>query len=160
MAALSLSAVAAPTVEFIAGLRAEDGDSLISPAGEKMRLLCIDAPEYQQDNWQAAKKVLQEMVRNGARVHRMATDRYGRTLVIVKVGDDSGGDARVVNVEMVRRGAAWVYRRYAATCGIPARLLYQAEKEARTARRGLWQNDNPLPSWEWRRRQEAAGKTP
>ncbi|HWX50526.1 MAG TPA: thermonuclease family protein [Roseomonas sp.] len=72
----------------------------------------------------------------------MDTDRYGRTVGRVWVG---GTD---VNAEMVRRGAAWVHRRYSRD---PALLVL--EQEAQQARRGLWAlpEAERVPPWDWRR---------
>jgi micrococcal nuclease len=54
-----------------------------------------------------------------------------------------------VNAELVRRGAAWVYRKYAKD---PS--LFALEAEARRAERGLWglAEAERVPPWEWRRR--------
>ncbi len=73
-------------------------------------------------------------------VQTKGTDRYGRTLGLVY---QSGLD---VNAEMVRRGMAWVYFKYAKDKG-----LYQLEAEARKQRRGLWADNEPVAPWEWRR---------
>jgi endonuclease YncB( thermonuclease family) len=56
-------------------------------------------------------------------------------------------DALNVNAEMVRQGAAWVYRKYNRD---PSLLLL--EREARSARRGLWAlpEAERTPPWEWR----------
>ena len=69
------------------------------------------------------------------------TDRYGRAVGRVH---DSAVD---VNAEMVRRGAAWVFRRYSRD---PS--LLRLEGEARAARRGLWAlpEAERTPPWEWR----------
>ena len=52
-----------------------------------------------------------------------------------------------VNAEMVRQGAAWVYRQYSHDP-----LLLRHEQEARDARRGLWAlpEAERMPPWEWR----------
>ncbi|SFM50907.1 thermonuclease family protein [Nitrosomonas communis] len=55
------------------------------------------------------------------------TDRYGR-----KVGRVDA-DNIDVNAEMVRLGAAWVYRKYTSN-----QCLYALEKQARQNRAGLW----------------------
>ena len=52
-----------------------------------------------------------------------------------------------VNAELVRIGAAWVYRKYATD---PS--LYDLEEEAREAGIGLWGQGVAIPPWEWRRR--------
>jgi hypothetical protein len=56
-------------------------------------------------------------------------------------------DALNVNAEMVRQGAAWVYRKYNRD---PSLLLL--EREARSARRGLWAlpETERIPPWELR----------
>jgi hypothetical protein len=69
------------------------------------------------------------------------TDRYGRAVGHVYAG------ALDVNAEMVRRGAAWVYRDYNRDPALPG-----LEAEARAARRGLWGLPEAarVPPWEWR----------
>jgi micrococcal nuclease len=57
--------------------------------------------------------------------------------------DQSGLDA---NAEMVRRGMAWVYVKYARD-----KRLSQIEVEAREQRRGLWADKDPVAPWEWRK---------
>jgi endonuclease YncB( thermonuclease family) len=66
------------------------------------------------------------------------TDQYGRILGRVFLGSDD------INVAMVRAGMAWQYR-YSRDKSIEA-----AQAEARTARRGLWADANPVDPWEWR----------
>lgn len=109
----------------------------------KVRLVEIDAPEKGQAFGNRSKQALSALVHGKQveiRVH--GTDRYGRTLGRVH---QSGLD---VNAEMVRRGMAWVYVKYARDKG-----LYQLEAEAREQRRGLWADKEPVPPWEWRSKQ-------
>ena len=54
-----------------------------------------------------------------------------------------------INAELVRQGYAWVYRTYAKR-----QMLYEIEREARGAQRGLWADGNPVPPWEWRHTQK------
>ena len=56
-------------------------------------------------------------------------------------------DGRSMNREMVGKGMAWWFRRYAPRDPNLARF----ESEARAARIGLWSQPNPVPPWEWRR---------
>ena len=74
----------------------------------------------------------------------ITTDRYGRTVALVKVGDT------VVNEELIRQGLALVFTRYCdqAICERWERL----EDEARDGRRGLWSMPNAIPPWEFRKR--------
>jgi type III restriction enzyme len=53
-----------------------------------------------------------------------------------------------VNLELVRRGLAWWYRHYAPK---DKKLERAEEEEARTAKRGLWADAEPIPPWEWRK---------
>jgi endonuclease YncB( thermonuclease family) len=124
-----------------------DGDTLTLLTPErrevKIRLAEIDTPESRQPYGTRARQVLSDLAfRRDVRVDVQDTDRYGRTVGRVHAG-------RVdVNAEMVRRGAAWVYRRYSRD---PALLVL--EEEARQARRGVWAlpESQRTPPWEWRR---------
>ena len=72
------------------------------------------------------------------------TDRYGRTVGIVKLED-----GQIVNEEVMRAGFAWVYDRY---CKKPICLWWKRlEDEACAEKRGLWNDKSPVPPWEWRR---------
>jgi len=42
---------------------------------------------------------------------------------------------------------AWVYDQYASN----HKHLYRIQEDAKTNRRGLWVDKNPVPPWEWRR---------
>lgn len=107
----------------------------------KVRMVEIDAPEKGQAFGNRSKQALSQLVHDRqVEIREQGTDRYGRTLGRVYL---SGLD---VNTEMVRRGMAWVYVKYAKDKG-----LYQLEAEAREQRRGLWADKEPVPPWEWRR---------
>jgi endonuclease YncB( thermonuclease family) len=79
-----------------------------------------------------------------------ATDRYGRL-----VGEVLLPDGRNLSHELVRAGLAWWYAYFAKQDVVLAAL----EQEARSARRGLWQDASPIPPWEWRKMRKAAGKS-
>ena len=57
-------------------------------------------------------------------------------------------DGYDINASMVRAGFAWWYERYAPT----SELLEDCQGEAQGARKGLWESEDPMPPWEWRRR--------
>ena len=124
-----------------------DGDSLeVGYAGRKikLRLWGIDAPEIRQAYGKQAKVWLAAMV-NGRRIEAQGKDidLYNRLVALVWV------DGRSVNEEMVRQGAAWVYRRY---CHEQICDTWQSlQDEARLARRGLWANKKAIPPWQERR---------
>jgi endonuclease YncB( thermonuclease family) len=123
-----------------------DGDTLTLLTPErrevKIRLAEIDTPESRQPYGTRARKALSDLAfRRDVRGKVQDTDRYGRTVGRIYAG-------RVdVNAEMVRREAAWVYRRYSHD---PALLVL--EDEARQAQRGVWvlPEAQRTPPWEWR----------
>jgi micrococcal nuclease len=62
---------------------------------------------------------------------------------VVRVGE------RNVNREMVADGWAWAYRQYLDR---PHASEYiDAEEQARKEKKGLWQQTNPQPPWEFRK---------
>ncbi len=100
-----------------AEIRVWDGDSLrlgITQKAEAIRIFNIDAPEiegqcaYESDLAQRSKHRLAELLQ-GQRVEvlRQGTDRYGRTLAVVRVNGRDAGDI------LVREGLArtWSGRR-------------------------------------------------
>lgn len=128
----------------------KDGDTLTTPDGKYIRLLCIDAPEMKQRHGVRARNALADLVKNGAHIRTRGKDQYGRALAIVIVA--VGGKEIIANREMLRRGHAWVYRRFSDDCGLPEKSLLAVEEEARAASRGLWQSNNPIPPWRWRQK--------
>lgn len=121
-----------------------DGDTLtvlVDKQQMKVRLAEIDAPEKAQPFGQKSRQSLSSLCfQKRATVDVQDTDRYDRS--IAKVTCD-GVDA---NVEQVRSGMAWVYRRYSEDAA-----LIDLETEAQQAGRGLWLDPSPVPPWEWRK---------
>ena len=123
-----------------------DGDTLTLLTAERrqvrVRLGEIDTPESRQPYGTRAQQVLSGLVfGKDVRIVVQDTDRYGRTVGRVYTGPQD------VNAEMVRQGAAWVYRQYSHDAG-----LLRVEAEAKAARRGLWalpEAERTAP-WEWR----------
>ena len=106
-----------------------------APVQHKIRLQGIDAPEKKQAFGNASRKFLSGLVANReVRVTYAKRDRYGRILGTVFV------DGRDINLEMLKAGMAWHYKKYDTNP-----TYAKAETEARTARRGLWQDKNPTP---------------
>ena len=134
--------------------RVIDGDSLeVKYAGLfsflrkpfPVRLYGIDAPELAQPYGQESRKQLQSLVRGGGiRMDVKATDRYGRTVGLLYRRRRRG---QSVNVEMVRSGMAWWYRRY----GGRDLGFQEAEAEAKRRRRGVWRHgDRIRRPWDYR----------
>ena len=127
-------------------IRIADGDTLtiLSPGKRqvKIRLAEIDTPERGQPFGTWAKNQLSDIVfRKNVAIRQVDIDRYDRIVGRVYVNDLD------VNAELVRIGAAWVYRKYAKDA-----RLYDLEQEARAAKRGLWIQSPQIPPWEWRKR--------
>jgi len=115
-----------------------DGDTLTLRGGAKVRLVQVDAPELTSDCYgRAAQRALVALVPQGTRVRLVRdpalddTDRYGRLLRYVLVGDTD------VNVELVRRGAASPYF-FRNERGEHAGELLDAVDAARDERAGYW----------------------
>src|SRR5438093_4479286 len=127
-----------------------DGDTikvLHNGMAEKIRLHGIDCPEKAQPFGTKAKQFTSQLV-FGKEVtvkdYGLDNIRFKRTL-----GEIVLPDGRVVNQELLKAGLAWWYRKY-----VPNRLdLAALEEEARTARRGLWREPNPVPRWCYRKQQ-------
>jgi endonuclease YncB( thermonuclease family) len=128
-----------------------DGDTLTlldaTNTQHKIRLAGIDSPEKGQPFGQACKKSLSDLAYDRlVAVESSKLDRYGR--VIGKVLVD-GMDA---NLEQLRRGCGWHYKKYQNEQSLDDRILYNAaEESAKASRAGLWADSDPVPPWEWRK---------
>jgi endonuclease YncB( thermonuclease family) len=131
------------------------GDSLtvLDAQGKqhRVRLLGIDAPEKEQAFGPAARQKLSALVFGKPVVVKyQKIDRSGRPLGKVTVG------ALDVNLEMLKTGMAWYYPNDRDLPESDRPLYAGAEREARAAPRGLWQDEAPVSPWEFRqiRRQQ------
>jgi micrococcal nuclease len=121
-----------------------DGDTLTAldhgNVQHKIRLEGIDAPELGQPFGRVSRDRLSELVKGKtATIHQHGKDRYGRVLASVELdGDDLGR-------RLVSEGLAWHYTRYSKDA-----TLESAERDARSAKSGLWGDREPVPPWEWR----------
>jgi len=128
-------------------INVSDGDTITVLRGAervKVRLYGIDTPESTQWYGQSTKtftssQVLGKMVQ----VQEMDTDRYGRVVGLVSVGD------LVLNRHLVEYGYAWVYPQY---CKAPFCSEWaEVEATAKAEKRGLWKHPKPMPPWQYRR---------
>ena len=142
--ALLAFAAAAKTLEGKV-VAVADGDTITvldaAKTQHKIRLDKIDAPEKKQAFGQKAKQRLSEMVfGKTVKVEWKKKDQYGRILGVVFAGETE------VNLEMVKSGFAWHYKYFDKT---PA--YAEAEADARTSKRGLWADKNPVNPYDWRK---------
>ncbi len=148
----ALSAVAASADTFMGRVVSiADGDTLTlldaTNTQHKIRLAGIDSPEKSQPFGQVCKKSLSDLAYDHvASVESTKLDRYGRVIGKVLV---NGQD---VNLEQVRRGCGWHYKKYQNEQILDDRLIYNAaEESARASKVGLWADHEPVPPWEWRK---------
>ncbi len=137
-------------------VRVKDGDTVVialkGNAGQiTCRLYGIDAPESQHRDRkgqpyarEAGMELRQLIGKKTVDIITTGEQTYGREVCIIK---KNGED---INLEMVRRGYAWAYRKHLKA---PYASEYiDAENKARLQRAGVWQQDSPLPPWEFKRR--------
>ena len=122
-----------------------DGDTitvLYQGYPQKIRLEGIDCPEKAQAYGQRAKQFTSDLAFSKVVTVRGVEkrDRYGRVL-----GEVILPDGRSLNHELLRAGFAWWYRKYSKDL-----QLERMESEARSAKKGLWTEQAPIPPWEWR----------
>lgn len=122
-----------------------DGDTLTvlhDGVPQKIRLSEIDCPEKSQDFGQKAKSFTSaQCFGKFVTVVEHGKDRYGRS--IADVITNSGTK---LNEELVRSGLAWHYVKYSKNQNL-ARL----EAEARSDQRALWQDQNAIAPWKFRK---------
>ena len=127
--------------------RVYDGDTLVLMGGSRARIIRldgIDAPERDQPYGPMATAALEYMVGRSVYLVEVDEDRYGR-LVGQLYHSKDGYD---INASMVCAGYAWWYERYAPD----SQILNNCQIEARQAPKGLWEDEDPMPPWEWRRK--------
>ena len=106
----------------------------------KIRLASIACPERGQPFGRAAQKFTADLIdRKIVKIMPTDTDRYGRTIAFVFVGGIG------LNKELLKAGLAWHYKQYSRDPEL-AKLEFQA----RSQKKGLWAQPNPVPPWEYR----------
>lgn len=125
-----------------------DGDSLVLNFESQIvqvRLWGIDTPEYGQRYSEDAKQFTRRMAQGKAvSVFVKDWDKYGRMVAIVQLDGDVS-----LNRELLKAGFAWVHIYYCkeAICD----SWHEIEEKARRSGKGLWQQSNPMPPWQWKR---------
>jgi endonuclease YncB( thermonuclease family) len=122
----------------------EDGDTLIvvrNRARMRLEIPEIDAPELDQPYGKDARKKAAAMTK-GKVVTIRAYGNLGRNYIL---GEVWLPNKKHFAKEMVRAGLAWVREGRSVLLD-----LEQLQSEAKTAHRGLWEDEEPIPPWEWR----------
>jgi micrococcal nuclease len=130
-----------------------DGDTikiLVDKKQVTVRLEGIDSPESKQSFGNRSKQALSDLIfGKNVVVKKVGEDRYNRVLGLVMLGDAD------INAKMIEDGWAWHYKEYNKD-----KRLAEIEKEAKAAKRGLWEDTNPIPPWEFRARQKKENGEP
>ena len=142
---LSLVASVLGAYSSIENIRIVDGDTIKGIVDGKeitIRLVEIDAPEMDQPFGVESKKFLKNLIEDKkVTLISEGKDRYDRTLGELFVNKNN------INETMVKSGFAWVYDRYVKNL-----LLYSYQDEAKSKNLGIWQSENPIAPWVWRRK--------
>lgn len=124
-----------------------DGDTIIVLFNGKkirVRLLGIDAPEKDQLYGLQSRHTLSGILADKhVTLSHTSIGRYRRTVAMVHC------EGLNVNLEMIRRGGAWVYEKYCPSYLRQDWLNYQ--EIAKNGQVGLWSSLNPIAPWTWRR---------
>ena len=109
----------------------------------KVSLAGIDSPELGQEFGEEARKFLEKLILGkNVVVKFLGKDRLGNFLGVVKINGKA--DPRV---ELLKNGFAWMSEKN------PADALERYRLEAQQKKRGLWNEENPVPPWTYRRQQ-------
>ena len=149
-------------------IKIADGDTLtiLDDSGKKhrIRLAGIDAPEKDQPYGDVSMQSLSKLVTGRiVTIEYKKRDRYKR--VVGKVLVDPPGKVFCMaldcvkkmdaGLEQIKAGLAWHYKYYQMEQSLADRSLYpEAEREARIEGIGLWKDNEPIPPWEWRKKNE------
>lgn len=109
----------------------------------KILLYGIDSPELGQSFGLEARKYLEEMVLSRqVSLEIKGKDSFGNVLAIVAIEDRTD-----VRIELLKEGLAWTAEKDPMADLEPYRTWAQRKG------RGLWQEQNPVPPWMYRRQQ-------
>ena len=140
---LSISTFSAEITGKVIGVT--DGDTVtvsddMDQGKFRIRLDKIDAPEKKQAFSNKSKQYLSGLIfGKKVSVRFKAVDRYGRILGVIYL------DGTEINLLMVQNGYAWHYSYFDQT-----QSYIEAEKQAKSEKKGLWQDPNPINSYQFR----------
>ncbi len=137
-------------------IKVSDGDTVHVLDAEKqthkIRLAGIDAPEKGQAYGQAARKFLAKRInQKTVCVDWHKRDKYQRLVGVIRY------EGRDVNLDIVKAGYAWHYKKYQKEQTPPDRVLY-AQAKARSDVIGLWSEPNPVNPSNWRKGKKERAK--
>jgi len=112
----------------------------------KFRFNGIDAPELKMDFGQKSKQNLSDLIfGKEVTVKYSKEDKYKRFVGNIYI------DGKDVNLEQIKAGLAWHYKKYADEQTEKDRIAYsEAEIKAKEAKLGFWSMPNHIPPWDYR----------
>ena len=126
-----------------------DGDTIWVKSASgiiKIRLSYIDAPELKQDYGIQSKEYLANLILDkNVEIHSYRRDRYKR--VIGEIYIHNNKESVFINAKLLKSGHAWVYKRYRRNP-----YLMNLENFARINKNGIWNLENPVKPWEYRKK--------
>ncbi|HBB88974.1 MAG TPA: hypothetical protein DC047_15320 [Blastocatellia bacterium] len=131
-------------------INVHDGDTItvLDQDNKKfhIRLQGIDAPELKQEFGSVSQQNLSRLVLGKqVSIYWSKVDKYRRTVGTIML------DGHDVNIEQVKAGLAWHFKKYEDEQSPQDRITYAAaEQTARAAKLGLWQDANPTVPGDWR----------
>ena len=129
-------------------IKVVDGDTIRVKSENKhikIRLSYIDAPELKQIYGIRSKNFLSDLILDKeVEVNTSKKDRYNRHLGEIYIHNQN--ESVFVNAKMIKSGNAWIYKSYRNNT-----YLNNLENYARINKKGLWNENNILEPWEYRR---------
>ncbi len=128
-----------------------DGNSLevINKKNQKIKiyLYAVDCPEPKQDYGQEAKRYTERQVLNKRITIKIkGKDKEGNLLAVVYLGKN-----KTLNGTLLKKGYAW----YDKNISSYADKFYNMALDAKLAKTGLWESENPTPPWVFKKERAA-----
>jgi endonuclease YncB( thermonuclease family) len=140
-------------------LAVEDSDRVKIAADDgsiySVTLLGVDAPDENQGFFKKARKRLSELVDGKDVTVMLRTNERDESYAVLFVGGDD------IGLHLIRDGLAWFSPLRAATQNDSDQDQYkEAEASAKTAKKGLWDDKDPVAPWTFRGEKLVTTATP
>lgn len=137
--------------EFGIVIKVIDGDTVYllnhNDKKLKVRLQHIDAPELNQPFGDESKMILERFIlKKNITLIGHKKDKYKRLLGVISL------DGLDINLEMIKIGAAWHFKKYAKfdQTEYQYQIYDENEHQAKLKKIGLWK-ENAISPWLWRK---------
>lgn len=128
-----------------------DGDTVTIQTRDKarhsIRLQAVDAPDEKQENAKKSRRHLEGLIEDqDVKVVVHKNDQSGNIIGTVYL------QGRDVGLAQIEAGMAWHFKQFGYEQTAASRRTYaESEAKAKADRLGLWEDDKPVPPWEFRR---------